>query len=259
MTTTAIAKRHHKTDLSINLASHLGMDPDNFFNTLVEIVMPPQTTTAEVQAFLVVANEYKLNPFTKELYAFKGKNNKINAVVSVDGWARIVNEHPEYDGVSFAYHEDAQRVLIAVTAVIHRKDRAHAIEVTEYLSECTRNTDPWKKSPRRMLRHKAFIQCARLAFGFAGIMDREEYERMEEAEYTDESPSGDLNDKLDALTEKGTEAVVPIPHVEEIPNTQKTALPPAMCDGSGLIPAEDGTALDCIGCEACCGGDDAEV
>ena len=32
-----------------------------------------------------------------------------------------------------------------------------------------------------MLRHKAMIQCARLAFGFAGIYDQDEAERIAEA------------------------------------------------------------------------------
>ena len=33
-----------------------------------------------------------------------------------------------------------------------------------------------------MLRHKALIQCARIAFGFAGIYDEDEGQRIREAE-----------------------------------------------------------------------------
>ena len=48
--------------------------------------------------------------------------------------------------------------------------------------ECKkRDVAPWKSHPRRMLRHKAMIQCARLAFGFAGIYDQDEAERIAEA------------------------------------------------------------------------------
>jgi hypothetical protein len=35
-----------------------------------------------------------------------------------------------------------------------------------------------------MLRHKAMIQCARLAFGFVGIYEQDEAERIVEAEYS---------------------------------------------------------------------------
>ncbi|WP_414836262.1 recombinase RecT, partial [Escherichia coli] len=41
-------------------------------------------------------------------------------------------------------------------------------------------TGPWQSHPKRMLRHKAMIQCARLAFGFAGIYDKDEAERIVE-------------------------------------------------------------------------------
>ena len=49
------------------------------------------------------------------------------------------------------------------------------------MTECKRDVAPWKSHPRRMLRHKAMIQCARLAFGFAGIYDQDEAERIAEA------------------------------------------------------------------------------
>jgi hypothetical protein len=52
------------------------------------------------------------------------------------------------------------------------------VQVTEYLSECKRGTQPWQSHPKRMLRHKAMIQCARLAFGYVGIYDQDEAERI---------------------------------------------------------------------------------
>ncbi len=38
---------------------------------------------------------------------------------------------------------------------------------------CKRNTEPWKME-HRMLRHKAVMQCARIAFGFSGIHDEDD-------------------------------------------------------------------------------------
>lgn len=132
----------------------------------------------QMMALLVVANQYKLNPFTREIYAFPDKRGGIVPVVSVDGWDRIINEHPMLDGFSFIWDPKEQ----AQTCTMWRKDRNHPIEVTEYMDECRRpNSDAWKTHPRRMLRHKAFIQCARLAFGFAGIYDEDEAKRIAEA------------------------------------------------------------------------------
>ena len=48
------------------------------------------------------------------------------------------------------------------------------MRVTEFYKECYRATDPWKQMPRRMLRHKALKEAARVAFGFSGITDEDE-------------------------------------------------------------------------------------
>ena len=132
-------------------------------------------TDAQMTALCVVAQQYGLNPFTRELYAFPDRNNGIVPVVGVDGWSRIINDNPQFDGMDFKQDDES------CTCTIYRKDRSHPIIVTEYMAECKRDVQPWKSHPRRMLRHKAMIQCARLAFGFGGIYDQDEAERIAEA------------------------------------------------------------------------------
>jgi hypothetical protein len=136
-------------------------------------------------ALMIVADQYGLNPLTKELYAFPDKNNGIVPVVGVDGWARIINEHPQNDGIEFieAVVKD-DGVPAWIECVIYRKDREHPTRVREYLAECKRATQPWGSHPRRMLRHKSLIQCARLAFGLVGIYDADEAERIVEGSAT---------------------------------------------------------------------------
>lgn len=129
-------------------------------------------TDAQMSALLIVASQYGLNPWTKEIYAFPDKNNGIVPVVGVDGWARIINGNPQFDGMEFT-QDDEQ-----CTCTIYRKDRTRPVAVTEYMSECKRPTGPWQSHPKRMLRHKAMIQCARMAFGYTGIYDQDEAERI---------------------------------------------------------------------------------
>lgn len=133
-----------------------------------------QVSDAQMTALLIVANQYGLNPWTKEIYAFPDKQNGIVPVVGVDGWSRIINSRPEFDGMDFQQDADS------CTCTIYRKDRSHPIKVTEWMAECKRSAGPWLSHPYRMLRHKAMIQCARLAFGFSGIYDSDEAERIEE-------------------------------------------------------------------------------
>lgn len=162
-----------------DMAARYGMDPQAFEATLRATVMPPTASREEFAAFCVVAKQYGLNPITREIFAMQKQGGGLIPIVSVDGWANILNSHPQFDGMTFVDHANAQGMVAAITCRIHRKDRAHPIEATEYLIECKRNTPPWNQWPRRMLRHKAMIQAARYAFGFAGIVDPDEAARYD--------------------------------------------------------------------------------
>lgn len=165
------------TTLTHNLAVKLGMgDGANLVETLKATAFKGQVSDAQMVALLVVANQYGLNPWTKEIYAFPDKNNGIVPVVGVDGWSRIINSHAQFDGIEFEQDDES------CTCIIYRKDRTRPIKVTEWMAECKRQgMGPWQSHPRRMLRHKAMIQCARLAFGYGGIYDQDEAERIVEA------------------------------------------------------------------------------
>lgn len=154
------------------MAGRYNVEPAKLLETLKATVFKG-ASNEELLALVVVANEYKLNPMLKELYAFPAKGGGIVPVVSVDGWNRLANNHPQMDGLEFEFHHDAEGKLISCTSIFHRKDRTRPVKVTEYLSECRRNTDPWRME-HRMLRHKALIQGARVAFGFGGIYDEDE-------------------------------------------------------------------------------------
>lgn len=159
------------------LAATLGLEGDSreLVDTLKATAFKGQVSDAQMAALLIVASQYRLNPWTKEIYAFPDKNNGIVPVVGVDGWSRIINSHPQFDGMDFEQNNES------CTCIIYRKDRGHPIRVTEWLDECKRGTGPWQSHPKRMLRHKAMIQCARIAFGFVGIYDQDEAERIVEA------------------------------------------------------------------------------
>lgn len=163
-----------RKSLVARMADRFGVDADKMMGTLKATAFKTsaQISNEQMMALLIVAEQHGLNPWTKEIYAFPDKGG-IVPVVGVDGWARIINDHAQFDGMDFAQDDES------CTCTIHRKDRAHPIRVTEYMSECKRpNVGPWQSHPRRMLRHKAMIQCARLAFGFSGIYDEDEAQRI---------------------------------------------------------------------------------
>ena len=164
------------------MAGRLGVDPATVENIMVQTLMKAkggnaQVSHEELMVFMSIANEYRLNPLAKEIYAFNNRG-AIQPIVSIDGWLRIINSHPQFDGMEFDDALDEQGNIVAITCRIYRKDRNRQTEITEYLRECAGNTDPWKKWPVRMLRHKATIQCSRYAFGLSGIIDEDEADRI---------------------------------------------------------------------------------
>ena len=156
------------------LAAQLNCDPATLLGVLKKSVFAACKKDEEFQMACMTAAKYGLDPVQKEIYAFPAKSGAVVPVVGVDGWVKIMNSHPQFDGIEFDETPDS------CTAIIYRKDRAHPVKVTEWMGECNRATDPWKRWPSRMLRHKAMIQAARLAFGFSGIKDEDEAQRMDE-------------------------------------------------------------------------------
>jgi phage recombination protein Bet len=180
--------------LTSKLATRLDMgDGSGLMETLKATAFKGQVSDAQMTALMIVANQYGLNPWTKEIYAFPDKNNGIVPVVGVDGWARIINSHNQFDGMDF------EQTPEACTCTIYRKDRSHPTKVTEWMAECKRaNVGPWTSHPYRMLRHKAMIQAARLAFGFVGIYEQDEAERIVEGVGT--TPMKSINPETGEIT-----------------------------------------------------------
>lgn len=198
MTQTAVATLQPRQSLVAKFASRYSIEADKLMPILKATafkVKDGEATNEQMAALLVVADQYGLNPFTKEIFAFPDKQNGIVPVVGVDGWSRIINDHPQFDGMDFRQAEemttlaDAQPCPAWMEVVIHRKDRSHPIVVREYLDEVYRplgtykdgnkmKAGPWQTHTKRFLRHKTLIQGARIAFGFGGIYDEDEAQRI---------------------------------------------------------------------------------
>lgn len=205
----AVVQPTRKQKLFEKFGEKFGIDQELLIETLKATAFKtkagdPPVTNEQLVALLIVADQYGLNPFTKEIYAYPDKQNGIVPVVSVDGWIRIINEHPQYNGSEIHQSEalvvsdknEHRPCFEWMTVTIHRKDRDHPTVVTEYFDEVYRKpfvgkrgdgstyeiSGPWQTHPKRLTRHKTLIQGGRVAFGFAGIYDDDEAERILEAQ-----------------------------------------------------------------------------
>ena len=172
----------------VDLGKEYGMTADSVGRTLVQTLFPKQNASmAEVLAFAKVARAYNLDPFLKQIYAFPNRGGGITPIVSVDGWYKIMNEHPQFNGCNVTFTED-ENGPVSATCAIYRKDREYPTQVTEYMAECNTGSPAWKKTPRRMLRHRAITQCIRIAFGVAGIHLPDEGQYIADGAEPEETP-----------------------------------------------------------------------
>jgi phage recombination protein Bet len=163
------------------MAALYQFEPEEFKRVVKKTCMPGNATEEEFLLFLAAAHELKLNPLTREIFAFaRPQGGGIQHIIAADGWYKKANEHPACNGMQCVETFGAGGQLISSTATVHRKDRDYPTIITEYLKENARNTDTWRSRPVRMLRHRALSQAIRIAFGFAGIMDEEEFAKWQE-------------------------------------------------------------------------------
>lgn len=79
MTTNEENMSNALTTLTRTLATKLDMgDGADLIGTLKATAFKGEVSDAQMTALLVVANQYALNPWTKEIYAFPDKNNGIS-------------------------------------------------------------------------------------------------------------------------------------------------------------------------------------
>jgi hypothetical protein len=220
------------------MAARLEVSPATLHDTLTNTVFSACRSREEFVALVIVANTYGLNPLLKEIYAFPTKGGGITPMVSVDGWIRLMNTHPEHDSIEFEDHVDDNGNVYAIEATIYRRDRTRPTKIIEYLAECKGSTAPWQKSPLRMLRHRALIQCARIAYGFSGLAS-------DEGEAID---GGDLTPTtLPSRQSLGEELNDEIPDFEQARDAHDTEtgeLPPRDSRGMSEVDEETARQLD---------------
>lgn len=215
------------------LAAKYNIDPNKLVDVLRGTVIKPNkqgvhATNEEVAAFCIVAQQYGLNPFTREIHAFTSGDKGVVPIVGIDGWTKIVNSRGDFDGCDFEEVAGENKKPESVTCRMYVKGRSHPVCATEWYNECYRNTGPWNQMPRRMLRHKAYMQAARYAFGLSGIFDEDEArdivltgepiretvpmpKAIDESEVVDEQPTEPTN--ADAVPTNHAPAAPPDPDI----------------------------------------------
>jgi hypothetical protein len=125
-----------------------------------------KATVVSQFSLLHLIERYGLDPFLEEVDLVQYEDHSWQAVITPQGYARLINACPQFKGLTYCYSDsDCNAISAWIECTIYRTDRDNPITVREYYVEVKRDSPIWQKMPRRMLRNRAFQQCAKLALG----------------------------------------------------------------------------------------------
>ena len=115
--------------------------------------------------FLHQIRKYELDPLSDEIILLKNSDGQYQTLITIDGWMKLINQDPQFAGITCKESTELEEgIPLWMECSIYRHDRILPITVKEYYAEIKTEHAFWKAMPRRMLRHRAIQQCARLAF-----------------------------------------------------------------------------------------------
>jgi len=144
-------------------AKHLDLEVEELQAWLdLQVMVPKQT----LLTLLRLARLNNLDPLKEEVALTLYDDCHWQAYITVEGYSKMLNCHPAFDGISFTQSPEKINGIPAwMECTIYRKDRSQPIVVREYFEEVKGEQAIWQKMPRRMLRHRVMQQCTRLAIG----------------------------------------------------------------------------------------------
>jgi len=159
------AKSVRKDPVLITAAKAIGIRVNELETWLVSY---PNLSVAARTITLQLITQHRLDPKADEIDLVQYEAGQWQALITVNGWAKLINAQPAFCGIEFAESKEQDGAIPRwMSCTIYRTDRVKPITVKEYLVELKTEHPCWQVMPRRMLRHRAMQQCARLAFGIA--------------------------------------------------------------------------------------------
>ena len=149
-------------------------------------------TDDELNMFLSIAGKYELDPFLHEIW-FANMGNRNVIMTGRDGYLKIANRHPNFDGITgdvvhandrfikegdnvrHAYNAQDRGPIVGAYAQVYRSDRAHPVFVYAPFNEYNKGgRGVWGQYPSAMILKVAESMALKRAFSISGLVTEEE-------------------------------------------------------------------------------------
>lgn len=153
---------------------------------------------SELKMFLSIAGTYGLDPFLHEIW-FMQMRGRNTIITGRDGYLKIANRTPEFDGMSSDVVRAADRFvkegdeikhlygganrgeIVGAYAIVYRKDRKHpAYFFAPFREYYKGNSGVWAQYPSAMIQKVAESMALKRAFSISGLVTEEEIGSQEQ-------------------------------------------------------------------------------
>jgi phage recombination protein Bet len=128
-------------------------------------------TDAQLKMFVEVCKSTGLNPFLKEIWYVAEKGL---IMAARDGYLRVANENPQFDGIETRVERDENAKPIKAVCTVWRKDRNHPTVCEAYYSEYKKSSPVWQQYPSAMIGKVAEVLALKRSFAINGVVTEEE-------------------------------------------------------------------------------------
>jgi len=138
-------------------------------------------TAREMFLGMSLISRHDLDPITKEIYVTRNKEKGLLTIIGIDGWVKVLNRTPDYDGFDQEDEITDKGKVVKITTKIFSKSRSHPTVYPAYWIEYERVAGFVKnKMPIHMLRLFSIRHAARLFTNIGGVTTAEEAEMMDD-------------------------------------------------------------------------------
>jgi phage recombination protein Bet len=149
----------------------------------------------ELSYFLNVAKVYKLNPFTKQIWAYKDNKNNIIVFAGRDGFLAKAQQDKRWNGIAsdVIREDELYDINIAQGHITHSKDVLSKAKIIGAYAICrpknceistiewadfdtyNKGYNVWKADPVAMIKKVAESHCLAKAYGISGLSVEEDF------------------------------------------------------------------------------------
>lgn len=153
-----------------------GRHPDKFDQRdmidAIKQTVAKGATDAQLRMFIEVCRSTGLNPFLKGEIWYVAEKGIIMA--GRDGYLRVANENPNFDGMETRVERTEAGVPIKAVCTVWRKDRGHPVIAEAFYNEYRGAGPVWSKYPSAMISKVAEVLALKRSFAINGVVSEEE-------------------------------------------------------------------------------------